>query len=69
MAVYRIAFDVRLEREIEVPDGTTWSEAYRFARDIIGFEMLSLSPACHRVERARVVGFNTPEYLAECKRT
>ena len=52
MARYRISFLVKMEREIEVPDGE-WHECYKFAQEQLGFDELVRSPACRIVEVIR----------------
>jgi len=44
-----------LEREVEVPDGLVWHEAYSFVRDTFGFEELARSPAA-KIVRVVLVG-------------
>jgi hypothetical protein len=64
MTTYRIRFAATVEREVEVPNDFTWSEAYDFARDQLGWHALAHSAAARiTIDTDRVVGFNTPKYI------
>lgn len=65
MPTYRVTFRATVEREVEVPAGLNWSEAYEFIRDQIGWHEVAHSPAATlTVDTTRTAGFETPEYIA-----
>jgi len=62
---YLIRFAAKVEREVEVPDGLSWSEAYRFVRDQIGWHEIAHSAAATvTIDTSRTAEFETPEHLA-----
>jgi len=60
MTTYRVRFAAVVEREVEVPNGLNWSEAYDFVRDQLGWHNLAHSAAARiTIDTARVVEFNS----------
>lgn len=45
MTAYRVQFTAIVERDVDVPDNLNWFEAYRFARDQIGWDEIAHSAA------------------------
>jgi hypothetical protein len=65
MKTYRVTFHATVERDVEVPAGLNWSEAYEFVRDQLGWHEVAHSPAAVvTIDTSRTTGFNTPQYIA-----
>lgn len=59
MTAYRIQFTAIVERQVDVPDGFNWHEAYRFVRDQIGWSELANSAAAKiNIDTSRVIHFD-----------
>jgi hypothetical protein len=56
---YRVQFEAVVTREVDVPNDFTWTEAYNFVRDQLGWQDLALSAAARlEIDTGRVLHFN-----------
>jgi hypothetical protein len=57
---YLIRFAATVEREVEVPDGLSWSEAYCWVQRQIGWHEIAYSAAATvEIDTSRTVDFET----------
>lgn len=62
MTLYHIRFFAIVEREVEVPNGLDWSEAYQFVRDQLGWhEIAHSSGAKTTIDVSSVLAFRKTE--------